>query len=219
MINLFQFLSSKHIFLLLILVNPVALAQSAAVWNSSNSGTIDGADFTVTGMKAASIINSNMSTADYAPPLSDNQQTVSYRSNSEWTITFDRPVRNLRLYIDGWRNGEGGNTSGTFSEMANQLSGSNFTVTGMGIDVTDNFAFGVVEITEEVSVLSFQLADADSDQSFIGMTFTGSSIAPPVPTLSEWGLLNLALLLMICGILYLVHFNVINTSSIGKSEK
>ena len=67
-------------------------------------------------------------------------------------------------------------------------------------------------ITAVQTLGNYQQTDGSGDQSidlatlFDGVTFTLAP-APEVPTLSQWGLINLALLFMICGTLYLIEGN------------
>lgn len=191
--------------LLCVFISIPVFAQTTPVWNSATSGTLDDVNFTITGLNGSRLGTSDLSGSDFSfAPLSSNQTILGCESRSDWTITFDSPIKDFRLYIRSWRNGSGGNTSGTLSQSGTKLSGSNFNVTGTNISVTSNFGAGIIEIVGEVTSLSY---NASSGFSEVVMTFTGTDASPPVPTLSEWGLLNLALLLMICGTLSLIKEN------------
>lgn len=129
-------------------------AQIGAIWDASaTSGTLDGISFTVTGFGNPALNNADLSSSDYsAAPLNSNQQLISYANESNWTITFDSPIKNLRLYISSWRRGSGVNSSGTLSTNGTKLSGSKFTLTCTEVDVSTSYANGIVEFAEDITL-------------------------------------------------------------------
>ncbi len=114
------------------------------------------------------------------------------------------------MYARFWRDGTGGSADGSFDIAASGLaSGTNLNVTGTGLDVAMNFGSGIIEFPGSVSSLTFT-PSSSTPGGVIELTFgTGptpliASSGGDVPTLSEWGLIVLALLLMTLGTLYLL---------------
>jgi hypothetical protein len=174
-------------------------AQDTAVWNTTTTGTLCGATFTVTGMTGPFFFTADLSVADYsAAPLSATQQTVAYDQNDDWTVTFSEPISNLRVYVVAWRS----TTDGTFDSTPTILSGSNFTVTGNDLEVSVNFGNGIVDFSGDISSLSFNYTNASGATDAVLLTFTGSCAAADgvIPTLGRWGLMILGFLFVILGI-------------------
>lgn len=169
-------------------------AQQAAVWTSTTSGTLDGVPFTASGFLGSSLNNNDYSTTNYSIPLSASQQNLIYLNDSNWTITFDSPINGFALYLFNWRTA----TDGTFSQTPTMLSGINFTVLGNNIDVTANFANGIIKFPDGITTLTFNRTATING--LIGMTFTGEGpptvATAPIPTMSQWGLLIFGLLIM-----------------------
>lgn len=120
-----------------------------AVWTSITEGTIDGIAFTISNSGANYTDNYDFSTSDFSSmPLGDNETGISYRGASDWTITFDSPVTNLKLYCKYWRT-----DTYTFDKSFNLLSNSGLSASGNVISAV-SYADGIVEFPGPLTSLS-----------------------------------------------------------------
>lgn len=86
---------------------PVFAAPVSADFFDTSSGTLNGFDFSLSGFNSGSTSQSGVDalagSSFIAAPLPGRVEVINHPANSEWTITFEQPVRDLRLYLDGWR--------------------------------------------------------------------------------------------------------------------
>jgi len=130
-------------------ITVVAPPVSAAVWTSATEGTINGIAFTITNCGGAFLNNYDLSTSDYsAGPLDDNETGISYQGASDWTITFDSPVTNLKLYCIYWRT-----DTYTFDHSFNILSGTGLSANGNILSAV-SYAEGIVEFPGTISSIT-----------------------------------------------------------------
>jgi hypothetical protein len=158
-------------------------------WTSPTAGTLGGVNVTLTGAHGAVLDASDLSTPDYAAaPGSANQESIDYSVFSGWTITFDAPVENLRLYADVWR---GGGVSGvddveyTFDHaftILSGLAGSSTSGNTLKLPAVE-FAFfdGILEFAGPITSLTVSTNLQNNAQSAILMTFGIDDAAGPAP--------------------------------------
>lgn len=178
-------------------------------WDNSTEGTFARSTVELFNISGPSLVTRDLSGPDYAAaPLSPDTVIVSYDVLSDWTATFDPPVENLLLYLLGWRGVAGGPDPVTyqFDQPFTVLSGLGGVTVSNGNTVLSIpgsiFADGIIQFAGPVSSLSI-LTDGDNN-SAQDLTFgVLSSDIPPtnIPTLSEWGLMAMAAVLGIIGLM------------------
>lgn len=142
-----------------------------------------------------------------AAPLSPNQIVFDYDTLSDWTATFDPPVENLLLYIKFWRGIAGGPDPVTyqFDQPFIVLSGLGGTTVSNGntlLSVPDGiFADGIVQFAGPVSSLSVQTNSDSGGAQELTFGVLSSDQTTNIPTLSEWGLMAMAAVLGIIGLM------------------
>ncbi len=156
---------------------------SGAIWTSATTGTLNGTGFTIGGYTMTStppsLLNQNYSSADYSSnPLSATQQTSYFMSGSSWTVTFNAPISNLKLYIY-WRGGGiGGSSFYQFDQAFSIASGSTgMTNSGNNLNIS-GWGKGILEFSGPITTLTLS-ADGTSCCSGHTMTFAsgGGGIA------------------------------------------
>lgn len=162
-------------------------APIAATFADGANGTLNGVDFTLTGIHGAFASGGNYNTSDYSfAPLS-NAARLDVRPNVSWTISFETAVTNLLVYLGDWR-GIGGDpfTGDTvFYDFSSDFvigSGSGFTKPSANrLAVPDSgFANGVLLFTGPV--LSLGVTDNSGATSvFQELTFAVDPDLTPVP--------------------------------------
>ena len=136
---------------------PLAAQTIPAVWTS-----FDPSGFTATGtlgpltVSATQVMSSAADTADlsgadyFAAPLGAAQGIVEYEEQSDFSVTFNRPVKGLMVYLAGWRP-----HTYTFSRPFKILSGlSGATVVGNNLTTPAGFTSGIVQLEETVTSVS-----------------------------------------------------------------
>lgn len=75
------------------------------VWTDSESGTLNGVPFTITGFESSHIITPwDFNGSDFScAPLDSNEQALDYAGASDLTITFGSPISGLKIYMRWWR--------------------------------------------------------------------------------------------------------------------
>lgn len=142
-----------------------------------------------------------------AAPLSPNQVVFDYSALADWTATFDPPVENLLLYVVNWRGVAGGPDPVTyqFDQPFTVLSGLGGTSVSNGntlLSVPDGiFADGIVQFSGPVSSLSVQTNSDASSRQELTFGVLSSDLTTNVPTLSEWGMMAMAAILGIIGLM------------------
>jgi hypothetical protein len=150
---------------------------NGAIWTSNTTGTLNGIGFTVGGYTMTSsppsLLNSDYSTADYSSnQLSATQQTSYFMSGSSWTVTFDSPISNLKLYVY-WRSGGiGGSSFYQFDQAFSIASGSTgMTNSGNNLNIS-GWGKGILEFSGPITTLTLS---ADGSSCCSGHTITFAS--------------------------------------------
>ena len=148
---------------------------SGAIWTSATTGTLNGIGFTVGSYTMSSnppsLLNDNYSTADYASnPLSATQETSYFMSGSSWTVTFNSPISNLKLYVYWRASGIGGSSFYRFDQAFSIASGSTgMTNSGNDLNIS-GWGKGILEFSGPITTLTLS-ADGTSCCSGHTMTF------------------------------------------------
>jgi len=148
---------------------------SGAIWTSATTGTLNGIGFTVGAYTMSSnppsLLNSDYSTADYASnPLSATQETSYFMSGSSWTVTFNSPISNLKLYVYWRASGIGGSSFYRFDQAFSIASGSTgMTNSGNDLNIS-GWGKGILEFSGPITTLTLS-ADGTSCCSGHTMTF------------------------------------------------
>ncbi len=157
---------------------PSSSALSGAIWTSATTGTLNGIGFTVGGYTMTNnppnLLNQNYSSSDYSSsPLSASQQTSYFMSGSSWTVTFNSPISNLKLYVY-WRGpgGMGGSSFYQFDQSFSIATGSTgMTSSGNNLNVT-GWGKGILEFSGPITSLTLS---ADGTSCCSGHTITFAS--------------------------------------------
>jgi MYXO-CTERM domain-containing protein len=152
-----------------------------ADFTSGAAGTLNGVGFTISGALDASDTTWDLN--DAAWEFAGVQDLLAYNANSSITITFDTAISDLEFYVANWRNsGIGGYPTYTFDQsftIDDDFSGA--TQVGNNLNLSGNWASGIIRFTDPVSSLTF--AGAGGSGSDSGHLFTlgqtaGSSTVP-----------------------------------------
>lgn len=137
-----------------------------------SSGTLAGIPFTISGtvfdpplfFNAGGAISSLCSSPE-------SLQGLAVGQDENWSITFDQPIENLKLYLLFWRGPGNSNSGGTFSEAGTLLSGSGINLSGDGttVSTTSFWRNGLIEFPGPITTLGF--AANSSNRSGIGINF------------------------------------------------
>ncbi|MCF3648716.1 PEP-CTERM sorting domain-containing protein [Synoicihabitans lomoniglobus] len=177
----FKFLSLS----LALNVGAISLAAqsiTSAVWNTATTGTIGTTDITISGLVGSGFFEADLTTSDFSfAPQSATEQTVSFDTLSDWTVTLSEPG-DLYLYAIWWRGYEW-----EFDHEFSVVSGlTNINMpTSSSFQTTGGWGNGIL-LFENVSSLT--LSTSNSDNSGQVMTF-GLATASAVPEPSSYGLL------------------------------
>ena len=124
----------------------------------------------------------NLSGSDFsAAPGSSSEEILDYRTNSDWTVTFDSPVDNLLLYPVFWRGTSAGGpdpVTYTFNQSFTILSGlTNASVNGNTLEVpTTGFNSGIIQFDDPVTSLTLQTSATETN--FQALTFAVEETQP-----------------------------------------
>lgn len=123
----------------------------AASYNSPTTGTLTNVPFTLTNSTNNLLSNYDLSTSDFSTnALSNSQQCIQYADSDNWTITFDTPIENLRLYCKFWRTMEV-----SFNHPFTILSGgSGLQNPSANLLNTVEFTDGIIEFSNPVTTLN-----------------------------------------------------------------
>ena len=169
------------------------------------TGTLAGSTVTVTGAEDPALVTADVTGHDFlAAPLSTNATVITYETESDMTAVFSPPVNNLLLYVIFWRGFFGGPGIVTydFDQPFTVLSGMSHTQISNGNtrlsipDVPGIFEDGILEFSGPVNSITVE-TDSDS-HSFQDFTF-GILNTTQIPTLSEWGMITMSVVLGIIG--------------------
>jgi hypothetical protein len=165
--------------------------ESFASYSSSNSGALNGINFTVSSLNQASVSNLNLNNPNWNSK--GFRPGIEYNATSpELTITFEAPVKNLNFYLYFLRGFAGGYETYTFSEPFVVTHGLNgLPTTSTTIDASNTgFASGIVQFENPVSTLTITgsgQADIFGIGGFQGFTVSQSpeeinyTVSPALP--------------------------------------
>ncbi|HKK73566.1 MAG TPA: hypothetical protein VJ953_00730 [Saprospiraceae bacterium] len=150
----------KRVLLSLLFLCSVAIAVNAqniaAEFSSTTQGTLDGIPFTISdwpssGFTAQLDVTDYTSLNSYCAPLGAAEDNITHPSGLGWTVTFDQPVENLRVYLSCFRS----TSNGTFNATATKLSGS-IGLAMDGVTVTGgSCSYGLLEFAGPLTTLTF----------------------------------------------------------------
>ena len=145
-------------------------SQEGAIYNSSTTGTLVGVPFIVSNINNSSLISYDFSTSNFSSaPLSDTQQSIDYSYDSNWSITFDTPIENLRLYCKYWRTQEV-----SFNHSFTILCGSNIQNPNGNVLNTTSYSDAIIEFSDPITTLSLTIISGGGG-SYQAMTFGTST--------------------------------------------
>lgn len=171
----------------------VARSQSIANWVTSTTGTLGSASFTISGGSWVSPEVYDISGANYAAaPLGPVNSGTFDVSSPSWTIAFDRPITDFRMYAVLWRGARyftpslNQQTDYGFSENLTILSGMtgviNITSTGFSTPAgTSSFYDGILAFADPITSLTVTIVGQRNIGGLQGVTFTGNTVAVPEP--------------------------------------
>lgn len=155
------------LFILFILNN--SYSQIGAEVISSTTGTLSGVPFTLSfnDPSGAGTYSSDLSGGGFSgAPLSNNQPVFVTAANTNFSVTFDSPIPNLRLYCVFWRN-----TTYDLDQEFTIISGTtHFQNPNDNILHTLEFSDGIIEFTDPVTTLNLAVI-AGATPSQIAFTF------------------------------------------------
>ncbi len=188
----------------------IADAGVPTVWDPViiTTGELVDTTVTMTGTESPSLDAFDLSGSDYAAArLSPNTVTFNYDTRSDWTATFSPPVENLLLYVVFWRGIAGGTSIVTydFDQPFTVLSGLVGTTVSDGntrLSVPETiFAEGILQFTGPVSSLSVETNSETFSAQALTFGVSHKTLLSNIPTLSEWGMIAMAGILGIIGIM------------------
>lgn len=167
-----QFYTPILLIIFVLSMTTKSFSQVGAIYNTSTTGTLSGTSFTLSGFNGSFIQNYDLSTSSYSSaPLSSSHPSIDYENNSNWSITFDTPIENLKLYCKFWRN-----TEVSFNHSFTILSGSTNLQNPSGNQLnTVQFANGVIEFSNPITTLSLTTISGGASGSHQVLTFGGNS--------------------------------------------
>lgn len=148
-------------------------SQQGAIYNSPFSGTLANIPFTLSNLNSPSVVNYNLSSPGFSSaPLSNSQPCLDYAYNSNWSITFDTPIENLRLYCKYWRD-----MTVSFNHPFTILSGTNVQSPSGNILNTTSYSDAIIEFSNPVTTLTLTILSGGGS-SYQAMTFgTGPALS------------------------------------------
>lgn len=132
-------------------------SQIVANFTGTNTGTLSGVPFTFTNTTAKSFSTSLSGAAFSAAPISGNTQIFEVKANDNWTVTFDTPLSNLRLYCRFLRT----NVVEFDQPFAILSSDGTFLNTSGNQLETTTFSNGIIEFTNPITTLSLTYLSGD----------------------------------------------------------
>ncbi len=133
-------------------------SQIAATYEGVNAGSLSGVPFTFTNTTTV-LFATNLDGAGFsAAPISGTTATFQVQANDNWTVTFNQPIPNLRLYCRWLRT-----TLIEFNQPFTILSsdGTFTNPTGNQLNSTQ-WANGIIEFTNPITTLSLTYLSGDT---------------------------------------------------------
>jgi hypothetical protein len=178
---------------LLVAATPASAGLIFATYDSSNTGSLNGVGFTMSGLSNAGnggdIQSMDMSGSDWNSVGSQQGRIYNSIQAATFNVTFDAPVSNLQMYLYYFRGGTvggGGYDSYDFGEAFAITGGLGGQITQTGTTLntaTSNFASGVISFSAPVSSLSVTSTGGPANGGDQGFTFAvvqgGSAVPEP----------------------------------------
>ena len=155
-----------------------AQAVQIAEYNDPpTTGTLAEVPFTIDGVvfDGFDFFNASATTANFCALPESPLQGLAVYQDDNWTITFDQPIENLKLYLIYWRGGSPntGPSTGTFSEPGTLISGDggiSLAANGMDVNTTSYWGNGIIEFPGPISTLTF-VSSFNNRGSQVGINF------------------------------------------------
>tara|TARA_R110002049_G_C9029881_1_gene551957 strand:- start:242 stop:946 length:705 start_codon:yes stop_codon:yes gene_type:complete len=137
----------------------IVQSQIAATYEGVNTGNLSGVPFTFTNT-TTQLFATNLDGSGFsAAPISGTTPIFEVQANDNWTVTFNQPISNLRLYCRWLRT----NLIEFDQPFAILSSDGTFTnPTGNQLNST-LWANGIIEFTNPITTLSLTYLSGDTD--------------------------------------------------------
>jgi hypothetical protein len=161
-------------------------ASTFATWDvSAITGSLNGVNFTVSGVSEAARKTGDFNTGNHNFSGSQNYLDFLQNDSPTITITFDSAVSGLEMYLYYFRGGDplsGGFDSYTFSESFSITAGlAGIPVSGSTLDTSSAiFASGILSFTGPVTSLTITTTGS-AVGGYAGFTMAQDAGAPAVP--------------------------------------
>lgn len=158
---------TSFIVIIFFLTSINSYSQIGATYLTPTTGTLSGIPFTLNGTFPPIMTTTDLSGVAFSgAPLSNSEIVYGTFENISWSVTFDTPITNLRLYCISYRN-----SVYEFDQPFTILSGnSNFQNPNGNQLETFEFANGIIEFTNPITTLISTALDVAGDN-FIAITF------------------------------------------------
>ncbi|WP_452225994.1 T9SS type A sorting domain-containing protein [Lacinutrix cladophorae] len=154
-------MKQNYLFTLLLFLFSIYTVKSqiAATYEGINAGSLSGVPFTFTNT-TTSIFETNLDGSGFsAAPISGTTETFDVPGNDNWTVTFNQPISNLRLYCRWFRN-----TLFEFDQPFTILSSDGNLTNPTGNQLNSTFwANGIIEFTNPITTLSLTYISGNTD--------------------------------------------------------
>lgn len=173
---------------LLVVAAPASASPTFATYSGSNTGSVAGVGFTMSGLSSAGfggdIQSLNMAGSDWNSVGSQQGRIYDGNGVTTFTVTFAAPVSGLQMYLYYFRGGTvggGGRNSYDFGQTFTITGGLTSPITQSGTTLntaTANFANGVITFTGPVSSLTVTATGGPANGGDQGFTFAAPAQVP-----------------------------------------
>ena len=187
---------------LLVAAAPASASLTFATYSGSNTGSLAGVGFTMSGLSNAGsggdIQSLNMAGSDWNSVGSQQGRIYDGNGVTTFTVTFAAPVSGLQMYLYYFRGGTvggGGHNSYDFGQTFTITGGLSSPITQSGTTLTTsavNFASGVITFTGPVSSLTVTAPGGPANGGDQGFTFAAPAAVPGGAGLGAAALAGLA---------------------------